>query len=227
MKIKNIIFDLGGVIFNIDYQKTSEAFKKLGATNFDQFYSQSQQHKLFDDFETGKISASEFRSGLRKALDLVATDDEIDAAWNAMLLDLPIKRLEFIKSLRKDYKVFLYSNINEIHFNKLFNICKNQHGISSFAGYFDREYYSHRFGKKKPHSTSFQAILDENDLCAQETLFIDDSRQHIEGARKTRMHAVHLTKDMSIFDTKKFINTAECIYTVNSEMKSEKIRSRL
>ena len=86
MAIKNIIFDLGGVIINIDYKKTSEAFHKLGAFNFDTVYSQSKQDNLFDDYDVGKISSTIFRDTLKKRLDLTATDEEFDTAWNAMLL---------------------------------------------------------------------------------------------------------------------------------------------
>src|SRR5579872_3080509 len=132
MAIKNIIFDLGGVIINIDYKLTSLAFNKLGAKNFDQAYSQMSQNKLFDDFETGKISSEVFRKLLKEKLQLSISDEQFDNAWNAMLLDIPIKRLLLIKELKKSYKVYLLSNTNDIHLKKVFEICHEQNGYDKF-----------------------------------------------------------------------------------------------
>ncbi|MBV8802564.1 MAG: HAD family phosphatase, partial [Gammaproteobacteria bacterium] len=159
MPIKNIIFDLGGVIIDIDYKKTSEEFRKLGAFHFDDVYAQSKQHDLFDNYETGKITSDAFRHNLKEKLDIVATNEEFDFAWNAMLLDLPKKRLDFIKSLRIHYKTFLLSNTNEIHLKEVFNICQKQNGFNTFDGYFEKEYYSHLLGKRKPNCDAFISIL--------------------------------------------------------------------
>ncbi|MEO8401580.1 MAG: HAD family phosphatase [Gammaproteobacteria bacterium] len=209
MKIKNIIFDLGGVIIDIDYSRTSEAFRKLGSLNFDAVYTQSKQDNLFDDYDVGKISSDAFRNTLKNKLDIVTTDQEFDTAWNAMLLDLPLERLIFIKELRKNYNVLLYSNTNDIHLKEVFNICQRQNGFSSFEGYFDQEYYSNIFGKRKPNPDSFKAILELNKMDPNETLFLDDSLQHVLGARQAGLHAVHLSKGQSLFDTLKFIKQIE------------------
>lgn len=205
MAIKNIIFDLGGVIIDIDYSRTSDAFRKLGAINFDQVYSQKNQDHLFDDFDIGKISSEEFRDRLKSKLDIVMTDIEFDNAWNAMLLDLPLARLEFINELRNEYITILFSNTNDIHLKEVFNICLSQNGFDTFEDFFDKEYYSNKFVKRKPDVESFLSILQENGLNAEETLFIDDSLQHVLGARQAGLHAIHLTKDKSIFDVRDFI----------------------
>lgn len=216
MPIKNIIFDLGGVIIDIEYKRTSAAFRKLGALNFDEVYTQSKQDRLFDDYDVGKTSSAEFRAVLKKRLNLVVSNEEFDHAWNAMLLGLPRERLDFIKSLRRKYKVFLFSNTNDIHLKEVFNICNRENGFSTFDGYFDKEYYSNIFGKRKPNPESFTSILHENKLDADETLFIDDSLQHVLGARAARLHAIHLTPDKNIYDTVKFL--AE----IDKESKEEK-----
>ena len=124
-----------------------------------------------------------------------------------MLLDLPNERLEYVKSLREKHKVFLFSNINEIHLNKFTMIFKKQHALGTFDDYFDKTYYSHLFGKRKPDPAAFNAILIENQLNANETLFIDDTLQHINGAQAVGLHTIHLTKDKSIFDIDKYILT--------------------
>ena len=201
MTIKNIIFDLGGVIIDIDYHLTSQAFKALGCTTFDEVYCQSKQDSLFDDYDVGKISSSIFRSELRSRLDLSATDREFDNAWNAMLLDLPQDRLDFIKSLRDKYKVFLFSNTNEIHIKEVFNICQRQNGFDNFSCYFDKEYYSHMFGMRKPNKDAFIKLLNDANIIAEETLFVEDSLQHIKGAESAGLNAIHLVNRLTIFDT--------------------------
>ena len=205
MPIKNIIFDLGGVIIDIDYNRTADAFKKLGAFNFDVVYSQSKQDDLFDHYDIGKISSAEFRATLQRKLSIDITDKAFDDAWNAMLLDIPLKRLSFIKNLKNHYKVFLFSNTNDIHLKEVYHICQKQNGFNSFTGYFDKEYYSNTYGKRKPHPSSFSSILAENKLEASETLFVDDSMQHILGARQAGLHAMFLSKEKSIFDVSMFI----------------------
>ena len=111
-KIKSIIFDLGGVLININYKKTIESFKKLGLKN-ESFYSQNFQHKIFDQFETGCISSNEFIISLQKFCN--GSKKDLRSAWNNMILDLPEKRIKLIAKLRKDYDIYLLSNTNEIH----------------------------------------------------------------------------------------------------------------
>lgn len=205
MPIKNIIFDLGGVIIDIDYNRTSEAFKKLGALNFDAVYTQSKQDDLFDNYDIGKINSATFRTILQKKLSITINDKEFDDAWNAMLLDIPQERLKFIKNLKNNYKVFLFSNTNDIHIKEVFNICQRQNGFNSFEGHFDKEYYSHIFGQRKPNPSSFSSILAENKLQASETLFVDDSMQHILGAKQAGLHTMHISKEKSIFDVLIFL----------------------
>lgn len=125
--IEAIIFDLGGVILNIDYKLTINAFKKLGITNFDELYSQARQLSFFDDFETGKISAEDFFVSLNKHTGLKLNPHEATTAWNAMLLDLPWERIELLKKLGKKHRLFLLSNTNETH-------------IAAFTGYLEKTF---------------------------------------------------------------------------------------
>lgn len=219
MTIKNIIFDLGGVIIDINYPKTAHTFEQFGAINFNELYTQSKQDSLFDDFETGKMSAKQFRQTLCQKLNLDITDDQFDQAWNAMLLDLPGERLEFIKSLRAQYRVFLFSNTNAIHLSKVFEISKNQNGHNNFYDIFEKQYYSHLIGYKKPHQSSFETILKENDLVPEETIFIDDTHKHVLGAREAGIHAIHLTEMFSIFDTLDFIKSINSRNKLETEAK--------
>ena len=118
-EIKSIIFDLGGVILNLDYSKTEDEFKKIGVLHFTELYSQKKQTLLFDDFEKGKIKPEEFISSIKESENLKIKEIDFINAWNAMLLEIPIEKLQFIDGLKKDYKIILLSNTNEIHIKKL------------------------------------------------------------------------------------------------------------
>lgn len=193
--IINIIFDLGGVIIGIDYPKTSDAFKALGGHEIDRVYSQRAQVSLFDEYDRGKISSEIFRKQLKEQLNIEnVSDSAFDIAWNAMLLNLPLERLAFIRSLKERYRVFLLSNTNEIHLKEVFNICSRdtRMGQEGFTQCFHRVYYSHEMGLRKPDKEAFEKIIHENGLVRDETLFIDDSEQHVRGALAVGIHAIYL-----------------------------------
>ena len=192
---QNIIFDFGGVVLNLDYQLTIEAFKKLGLPNFDANFTQLSQTALFDNFERGEISPKEFRKGLNEAFEEPIEDEKLDHAWNAMLLDLPIERLHLLNHIAKDQKIVLLSNTNEIHVQAFESNLKLKHGHNDLSGYFETVYYSCRVGMRKPESRIFHHVLEEEGFDPSETLFIDDSPQHIEGARKVGLHTYHLRAD--------------------------------
>ena len=199
-EIKSIIFDLGGVILNLNYSKTEDEFKKIGVLNFKEFYSQKKQTLLFDDFEKGKIKSEEFISSFKESGNLKIKEIDFINAWNAMLLEIPIEKLQFIDGLKKDYKIILLSNTNEIHIKKFEDDLKKNNMLEQFYKCFDKIYYSSRMGKRKPEENCFNQVLEENGLIAENTLFIDDSIQHIEGAKKAGIKTFHLEKNKSILD---------------------------
>ncbi len=191
-QIKNIIFDLGGVILNIDYTLTAKSFIELGLVNFDLIYSKAKQNKTFDDFETGKLSVKQFRNELRKYLPAIS-DKDIDSSWNAMLLDLPPQRITVLQNLGKKYRIFLLSNTNFIHIKAFTKYINSKYGSQVFKDLFQKVYYSCEIGKRKPDSNCFNFVLKENGLKAAETLFVDDSIQHINGAKEVGMKTLHIT----------------------------------
>jgi putative hydrolase of the HAD superfamily len=196
--IKNIIFDLGGVILNIDYKRPQEEFKKLGIKDVEILYSKQNQVELFDLLETGKISEKEFIQKIKESSDLEITDSEIITAWNSILLEFPLRRLQILQQLQLHYNMYLLSNTNEIH-EKAFNeMLKIQCGYPSLALFFDRVYLSHRVGLRKPDPKIFELVINENNLKIEETLFIDDSLQHIESASKLGLKTIHLKDNMTM-----------------------------
>jgi len=196
----NIIFDLGGVILNIDYHRTIRAFEALGMKDFNSTYGQLHQSALFDAFERGEMGAQDFRDALRPQLTVDVTDTEIDAAWNAMLLDLPSERLRLLQSLKNQKRIFLLSNTNRIHVEAFERDIEARHGADVFRSCFEHAYYSCDVGMRKPEERIFKMVVENHGLRPDETLFIDDSPQHIEGARKSGLNAHHLTGGETILD---------------------------
>jgi epoxide hydrolase-like predicted phosphatase len=196
--IRHIIFDLGGVLLNIDYQLTESAFENLGITDFKAHYSQLRQTTLFDDFETGKISEEDFIERIQQISEKTLTEEQIVRAWNAMLLDFPLRRLQILQQLQIHFDTFLLSNTNSIHEKCFHDILKSQTGFSSLGVFFDRVFYSHRIGLRKPDHAAFQLILDQHQISPERTLFIDDSPQHIAAAKELGIQTVWLQKGMSI-----------------------------
>ena len=193
---KVIIFDLGGVILNIDYKLTITEFEKLGLKNTDSFYSKKVQNPIFDKIEVGAISPKEFLEQLQKECDN-ASVELVENAWNAMLVDLPQSRLDYIKNLKNNYQIFLLSNTNAIHIRAF----KNKIGAEkwkAFSSVFDKMYLSHEIGFRKPDKEAFQIILEENKLKPNEVFFVDDSSQHIEAAKKLGISCHYLQKGEDI-----------------------------
>lgn len=186
-----VIFDFGGVIINIDYQATIDAFKNLGIDNFDRLYSQAQQSDLFDAIETGKISSQHFINGLLRILPSQITPNQVVHAWNAMILDIPKHRIEFLKELRTQTPIYLLSNTNEIHISKALREWQRVES-ASIETVFNKVYLSHEIGLRKPDVEVFQKVCQEQGLTPSKTLFIDDSIQHIEGAQKAGLQTYHL-----------------------------------
>ncbi len=202
-KHKNIIFDLGAVLLNLDYNRTVEAFKLFNANfhSIDAVYSNASDKKLFEDFETGSISSSAFRKGIRKILERPElSDSEIDKAWNAMLLDFPVERIGLLKRLKLKHKIFLLSNSNEIHIDAYLRNLEKEHGLKDLSHIFIKEYYSYKIKLRKPDKKIFEFVLRENNLDPSETFFIDDSPQHVEGARSAGIDAYLLKKRETILD---------------------------
>lgn len=189
---KAVIFDLGAVLLNIDYGLTSKAFKDLGVDDIDQLFSKKAQTILFDKYEKGFISEKEFCDGVRKISQLDISDQQIINAWNAMLLDFPVERLQLLDALNKTYPIFLLSNTNYTHLCFIEDYLQMHFGFKNFGHLFKKEYYSHKIGMRKPDAEIFELVLRENNLDAHTVFYIDDSIQHIEGAKKLGIDAYWL-----------------------------------
>ena len=195
-QIKNIIFDLGGIFIDIDYNATREAFIKIGIVNIDELYQQDYVSILFEDLEIGAISENDFYDGLRKICKLPLTNQQIKAAWNKMLGNFWIDRLQFAEQLKEKFQVFLLSNTNSIHYKAFQKIFSHQYPTDNIENYFHQTYYSHEIGLRKPNTGSYLKIIQDQNLNITETLFIDDTLKNIEGAKLLGLTTLHLTNEL-------------------------------
>jgi len=193
--IKNIIFDYGNVIFDIDFKITQNALQKLGIADIENFFAHKGHNHLFDDFETGAISPAEFRAGIREAANnQELTDQQIDDAWNSLLIGTIQENHDLLLKVKEKYRTFLLSNNNEIHYDWIINYLKTTFELNNYDDYFEKAYFSQQMKLRKPNTNIFEQVMNENNLNPAETLFIDDSPQHIEGAKKVGLNTLLMTE---------------------------------
>jgi len=195
---KNIIFDLGGVLLDIDYQKTINAFKKLGLENFEEMFSQFKADALFEKLETGVVTEADFYAAIKNRTGIPVTTGEIDEAWNALLLHFRTKSLDRLEELASKYKLYLLSNTNSIHLRYFKELFAKETGKSSLDAYFSKAWYSNEIGLRKPGAAIFEFVLKEENLQAAETLFIDDTWINIEAAKDLGIKTHHLLPHKTI-----------------------------
>ena len=196
--IENIVFDLGGVILDIDYNRTRKEFEDLGVKQFDEMYSQTNANQLFQKLETGHISNDEFFKELSSVTNFGLTQQQIRSAWDAMLLEFRESSLDFLEEIKSKYNTYLFSNTNFIHMEAFCKIFHTKERAHPFNDYFDKAFYSCEIGLRKPDAKSYQWILNHLDIKADKTLFIDDSIQNVEAAKGVGMKTIHFEKGMKI-----------------------------
>ncbi|HEY9535121.1 MAG TPA: HAD family phosphatase, partial [Mucilaginibacter sp.] len=174
--------------------RVAEAWKALGINNADEFYGHRKQDDVFNALERGEITPSAFRDRIRELTHKPElTDQQIDDAWNAILIGIPKGNHELLLQLKDKYRTFLLSNINAIHYDYVHGYLKREYNIDDNSGLFEKVYYSHLVGKRKPDAGIFEQVLQENSLDPAETLFIDDSPQHLETAKKLGLQTYLMT----------------------------------
>jgi len=199
-KIKNIIFDLGGIFIDIDFKKMEKSFADLGIANFGNFFTQHTASPLFERLETGKLTPEEFYEEFRKETATSITDEQIRDAWNSLLGSFSTERLLWLEEIGFRYKIYLFSNTNKIHYDAFQQIYKECTGKDNFDNYFIKAYYSHDLGIRKPYPESFTKLLALENLLPSETLLIDDTPKNIEGARQGGLHATLVASPMTVID---------------------------
>jgi glucose-1-phosphatase len=188
--VKNIIFDLGGVILNLDIPATSRALVAL-ADHAPNELEGLKTDLSYLQLEVGEINRQQFCDAVRKYYSNAPSNEAIISAWNAMILDIPKERLDFLKSLKARYRTFLFSNTNEIHLDHYNSYLKKNYGVDDFQPYFEKLYYSHAIKLRKPFREAFEYILNDRQIKAEESLFVDDTLENIEAASKLGLQVFH------------------------------------
>ena len=180
---EQIIFDLGGVLIDIDYQATEKVFIDLGFEDFGEKYSQLNQSDLFDKLEIGEISAQHFINKILPLCPEGTSPNKVVAAWNAMLGEFPKEKIKLLHRVKSRLPIYMLSNTNEIHIPKVYEAWDRVSDVP-MSVLFDKMFLSFEIGKRKPDVATFKWVCKTLAINPLTTLFIDDSPQHIEGAKK-------------------------------------------
>jgi len=203
MAIKNIIFDLGGVLLNLDQGKTDAAFDALVGDQSKHKARLEQLNKegIFQQLEIGAIHEDAFLQRLQETNSCPVRIEQLRRAWNVMLLDFPPQRLEMLQSLRKEgLNIYLLSNTNSIHLTDFYKIIENELGLDAedFDAQFNKVYYSHLIGRRKPDASIFSYVVEDANLDVKETLFIDDTPENVISAKSIGLHAIYHERNSDI-----------------------------
>ncbi len=198
--IRNIIFDFGGVVLDIDPELTKQELLNLGVKNVELFNTPEFRDGVIGKFERGILTPEGFRQKVRETLGTDISDQKIDDAWNALLFDIPKERIAVIEAVRNHYKTFLLSNSNEIHYDVYVRDLQLRFGYREFDLLFDKAYFSFDLHLSKPNPEIFEFVLNQHRLVPQETLFIDDTLEHLVTARTLGLQTYHLQKPERLRD---------------------------
>ncbi len=194
-KNKNIIFDLGGVILDIDENVVYKELEKMGIEISELAHSKEFM-EILSKFDTGIYTAATFRKKTKQFIGQEKmTDEKFDSIWNAMLLDIPRERIEAIEKVKKHYKIYLMSNTNVIHYDLYVRDLQLRFGYNEFDELFNKSYFSFAEHLEKPDPRFFELILDHEHLLPEETLFIDDTAENIEAAKSLGINTYHISRE--------------------------------
>lgn len=194
---KAVLFDLGGVLIDIDYRATERAFEQLGVSDFKERYTQLAQNELFDRFECGEISPQHFVNLVLPFAQSGTSPNQVVAAWNAMLGSFPLEKISLLERLSTTTPLFMLSNTNELHWIEVKRAWQKV-TTQPMQHFFSAIYLSHEIGKRKPHPETFIWVCEQMGFEPADVLFIDDSPQHIEGATQAGLQ-VHYYQDAAAF----------------------------
>ncbi len=196
MPIKNLIFDLGNVIIDLNIARSERLFEELMGVSFKE--AEKGDLQTFLDYETGKISEAIFINYfIKRALKPIQARDVIDA-WNAMLAGIPRARLEMMRRLSEDYQTFILSNTNETHLRWVGSYLKETYDLEHLGQFVHHTYYSHEMGLRKPDEEIYMTLLQNHQLDPSQTLFFDDNEHNIEGAKACDIKAVMVHPDEEV-----------------------------
>ena len=199
VNFKNILFDLGGVILDINIQATLKLFYELGFPPELLQYPESMQTDVFFRYQTGRLDTGQFRDEIRKVTGVDMSDKVFDQAWNAMLVGIPKERTDLLKVLSKRYKLYMLSNTSELHV-KVFEKMYVDAAGESMHDVFDKIYYSHEIGLHKPDREAWEYVIKDAGILPEETLFLDDTIYNIKASQELGFQAIHIHERMTLMN---------------------------
>ncbi len=197
--ITALIFDFGGVVLNLDEQRTYNQLIELLQLRKEVLQKKLLHTNIFYDFECGKITSQEFISYIHSISTTPISDEQIISAWNAMLLDLPQQHVQLLQTLKKKYRTFLLSNTNAIHEDSFVRSIKQEYDMT-LQDMFEKVWYSHILGLRKPNKDIFIEISHLAQLKPEQTLFLDDREENIATANKLGFKTQLISKHCGILD---------------------------
>jgi len=192
--IRNLIFDLGNVILNIDTKLSEKAFAQYGMTNFSELYTLAAQNELFDRLEVGSITEKEFYDEFRRITECELPDNTLEECWDALIMDFPTARINMLKRLKAEgkYRTFILSNTNIIHYRFYTALLKRVHGVDGLESLVEHAYFSHEIGLKKPNRDIFDHVVANSHIKPNESIFIDDNEANIKAANALGFNTIFL-----------------------------------
>ena len=198
--LKNLLFDLGDVIIPIDLTAPVRNFAMLANMPEADVQAIWKQHDIWNRYETGLVDDAAFREHVRQLMGNEKWADEvIDTAWNSVLLDLPVERVERVRELANSYRLFLLSNTSPIHIRQVNQLLVNLNQ-PTLEDIFERVFYSYDVRMTKPSAAIYEHVLTEAGLVAEETAFFDDNAANIQAAAGLGIQAVHVQPPKTILD---------------------------
>jgi len=197
--MKNILFDLGGVILDIDVNATLSRFFEMGFPATLLNYPENMNTDLFYRYETGKIGTAEFRDEIRQHFQVKMTNEAFDEAWNSMIVQIPAERAKLIESLGKHYGLYMLSNTSPLHVEVYEKMYVEVAGRSVHEA-FDKVYYSYEIGSHKPDLEAWEFVLRDAGIKAEETLFLDDNIHNIKASQELGFQAIHIHESIGLMD---------------------------
>lgn len=192
--IRNLIFDLGNVILNIDTKLSEIAFAQYGMNDFEKLYTLASQNELFDRLEVGSITENEFYDEFRRVTGCKLDNKTLEQCWDALIMDFPSARIEMLKRLKNEgkYRTFILSNTNIIHYRFYTALLKRTRGVDGLESLVEHAYFSHEIGLKKPNRDIFDYVVEHSHIKPEESIFIDDNEANIKAANTLGFNAIFL-----------------------------------
>lgn len=196
--IKNIIFDLGNVLYDINFSIMYSEFERLGIPHFEKHFTLNQSDQIFFDLEKGLIHEQDFFERFRELTKMPLSNEAIQNAWNSLLVGFRKGSIEWITEHNKEWNIYLYSNTNKIHYDYFIPQFEREVMAIPFNSLFKKPYYSHEMGQRKPDPSSFQYIMEKEGLTPSQTLFVDDNEPNVIAAASVGLNVLYLKEGMAI-----------------------------